>query len=236
MPLPAPPAPIGTAQDRAHDLRNLFAVISSSTHLLQDRATSDGQAMLLHAIDRAASCGAAIAGDILAGIDDGMPRRADLNSVVADLQPILTGLLGPRHRLRLDLCADALPLALDAPGLDNVLVELVLNARRALATRGCVTVRTRRVGARSWLLVADDGHGVPRAQWPRLKQRDRRPQGLPRIARWLATVQGHLHWRSRPAAGTVVAIDLPLALGRRNGRKTTRLETREDSHGSAFAA
>ncbi|MBY8827379.1 ATP-binding protein [Hephaestia mangrovi] len=211
-PIKTPPRDDVRIHDYVHDLGNLFAVISSGAHVLQDRARSDEQALLLHAIDRAAACGADIVRAALVRASRETPRRLDLNSAIADLQPALAMVLGLGARLTLDLCADPLPLAADEHEVDSAVIELALNARRALDVSGRVIIRTRRVGARAWLLIADDGHGVARPRWPSIGAADGRPHGLPRIERWLTDVHGRLHWRSSAGVGTVVALDLPLRI------------------------
>jgi signal transduction histidine kinase len=232
------PADDTRAHDYIHDLGNLFAVISSGVHLLQDRARTDEDALLLHAIDSAAACGGDIARVALVRTAGGVPPRLDLNSAIADLQPALAMTLGLATRLTLDLCADPLPVAIDEHEIDSAILELALNASRALKTSGGVTIRTRRVGARAWLLIADDGHGVARALWPRLGRSDHRPHGLPRVERWLRQVHGRLHWRSSAGSGTVVALDLPLRItlgGDRHARHRQRIEGAKHAHHSVAA-
>lgn len=204
------------------DLRNLFAVIASGVHLLQDRARSDEQALLLHAIDSAATCGGDIARVALAQTDRRTPRGIDINSALADLEPALAMTLGIGRRLKLDLCADPLPLAAKEHEIQSVVIELALNASRVVRAGGGVTIRTRRIGSHAWLLVADNGRGLARTQWPRFDAADRCPHGLPRIERWLRDVHGRLHWRSSAGAGTVVALDLPLRIALHDERRQTR--------------
>jgi two-component sensor histidine kinase len=222
-------------QDRVHDLRNLFSVVASSVHLLQDRAASDQEAQLLHAIDRAAHEGGEIAGEMLGREHPASRRRLDLNTIIADLEPVLAGMLGAQVDFTLDLCPDALPMAIDPRGIENALLELVLNARRALPGRGIVTIRSRRIGARAWLIVADNGRGVARPDWPIARHANGRPGGLPRIDRWLRTVNGRRHWRSTPGTGTVTALDLPLRMTIPSTRPIDRPPA-EVAHAHAVAA
>jgi hypothetical protein len=222
-------------QDRVHDLRNLFSVVASSVHLLQDRAATDQEALLLHAIDRAAHEGGEIAGEMLGREHPASRRRLDLNTVVADLEPVLAGMLGAQVQFRLDLCSDALPMGIDPRGIENALLELVLNARRALPGHGKVTIRSRRIGPRAWLIVADNGRGVARADWPVARHANGRPGGLPRIDRWLVTVHGRRHWRSTPGSGTITALDLPLRITLPSTRSIQRLHP-EPNRARAVAA
>lgn len=198
--------------DRLHDLRNLLAVISSSVHLLRDGPLSDQQAMLLHAVDRSAMRGGEVVDRLLGRGDACSTRKVDLNSVIVDLQPVFAGLLGSRGRFESDLCSDPLPLSVDLDGFENVLLELVANARRAFGVGydRQVKIRSRRVGNSAWLFVADNGCGVDGFQQPSFNATNDQLHGLPRIARWLRGVHGHIHWRSAADKGTAVAIVLPL--------------------------
>jgi len=223
--------------DRLHDLRNLLAVISSSVHLLRDGPTSDQQAMLLHAVDRSALRGGGIVDRLLGRDQARPPAKLDLNSVVADLQPVFAGLLGSRARLKLELCSDPLPLSVALEELENVLLELVVNAGRALGPHGQVRIRSRRIGARAWLTVADNGDGVARARRPCLQSANDRSHGLPRIARWLRDVHGRLHWRSAAGIGTVATIVLPLrvSLRSRDIERAEHMEVENDAANRAAA-
>lgn len=214
--------------DRLHDLRNLLAVISSSVHLLRDGPLSDQQAMLLHAVDRSAMRGGDVVDRLLGRGEAGGPAKLDLNSVLVDLGPVFAGLLGSRGSFEFDLCSDPLPLSADLGDLENVLLELVVNARRAfgLGSTFQVTIRSRRVGERAWLFVADNGRGIDRFPYPSLHAANGHLHGLSRIARWVRGVHGHIHWRSAAGRGTVVAIVLPLRVGLRSG-DTNRIEQLE---------
>lgn len=218
--------------DRLHDLRNLLAVISSSVHLLRDGPLSDQQAMLVHAVDRSAMRGGEAVDRLLGRGKARSPAKIDLNSVIVDLQPVFVGLLGSRGRFEFDLCSNPLPLSADLDDLENVLLELVVNAGRAFGagSNRQVTIRSRRVGNRAWLFVADNGRGATGFQRPSLHTANGRLHGLPRIARWLRGVHGHIHWRSAADKGTAVAIVLPLRVSLRgDGRSTGSLEIGNDA-------
>jgi len=219
--------------DQLHDLRNLLAVISSSVHLLRDGPLSDQQAMLLHAVDRSAMRGGEVVDRLLGRGKARSPAKIDLNSVILDLQPVFAGLLGSRGRFEFDLCSSPLPLSADLDDLENVLLELVVNARRAFgAGFNCqVTVRSRRVGNRAWLFVADNGRGVAGFRRPSLHAANAHLHGLPRIGRWLRGVHGRIHWRSATGRGTVVALVLPLRVSLRSidASETEQLEIGNDA-------
>lgn len=219
--------------DRLHDLRNLLAVISSSVHLLRDGALSDQQAMLLYAADRSAMRGGDVVDRLLGRSGVRSPARIDLNSAIIDLQPVFAGLLGSQGRFTLDLCSDPLPLCVDRDDLENMLIELVVNARRAIVSgaRCQVTIRSRRAGNRAWLSVADNGVGIARTTLQASRSANDHLHGLPRIGRWLTDVHGRLRWRSASGRGTVVSVILPLRVSLRTAEavEINQMEVGNDS-------
>ena len=72
------------------------------------------------------------------------PRPLDLNQHLGELQHTLGRLLGEEMRIDLQL-GDGLPLINADPGnIDQITINLCLNARDAMASGGTVTIRTRK--------------------------------------------------------------------------------------------
>ncbi len=67
-----------------------------------------------------------------------------------------------------DLAGDLPPLQADPAQLNQVLVNLVVNAIQATDSGGRVTVRTRASDGHLLLEVGDTGHGIPTDQQPRI--------------------------------------------------------------------
>jgi CheY-like chemotaxis protein len=70
------------------------------------------------------------------------PQVLSVNHVVGDMEKMLRRSLGEDNVLELDLAADAGEVRADRGQLEQVLLNLVLNARDALVGRGRVTVHT----------------------------------------------------------------------------------------------
>nr|MCU0624085.1 ATP-binding protein [Gemmatimonadaceae bacterium] len=68
---------------------------------------------------------------------------ADLSRVVRDVQGLLTRLLGPAVRLDPDLASTLPPVDLDQSQIEQVLVNLAVNARDAMPHGGTLQLRTR---------------------------------------------------------------------------------------------
>jgi CheY-like chemotaxis protein len=79
----------------------------------------------------------------------------DVNAAVRGADRMLQDLLGDRVDLALDLGADLRSIRMDPAQLDQILIELVVNARDAIAEGGRVTIETLNVG------VADLDETVP---------------------------------------------------------------------------
>lgn len=95
----------------------------------------------------------------------------DVNAVLDDLAPVLTGVLGEDIRVEWDPSRSPVPVLLGREQLGQLVVNLALNARDAMPDGGRLTVVTRRVdlsdtaalpGPGSWVVItlADNGHGM----------------------------------------------------------------------------
>ena len=129
----------------AHDFNNLLTVIQgyASLQLARVPAGSDIAESFGHiatAADRAAS----ITRQLLAFSRKQimMPRLLDLNERLAALEPILRPLLGAHIALRFDLAPDLPQLHADASNLDQIILNLTLNARDALPQDGSILIQS----------------------------------------------------------------------------------------------
>jgi len=129
----------------AHDFNNLLTVIQGYTQLLQATQTpgSMGQEALgkiIGAIQRAAQLTSQLL--TFSRKQVAQPKSVDLNKVVTNVSGMLQPLLGENVRLKWQP-ASALPAILaDAAMLEQVLVNLAVNARDAMPRGGDLIVRT----------------------------------------------------------------------------------------------
>ncbi|GLC25232.1 ATP-binding protein [Roseisolibacter agri] len=218
----------------AHDFNNLLTVITSYAELLQaDAAAGAANPDDAAEIRRAASAAAALARRLVAFSrhQPVVPRRIDLGATVRDAQRLLEPIVGERAELTLDV-APGLPSVLADPGqIEQVLLNLVVNARDALAADdrdARIVVRTgrrdvdaadvRRVlgaegapGRYVTLAVEDSGVGIDEATLARIFEpffTTKAPDQGTGLG--LAVVHGIV----RQAGGVVVAESVP-------GRGTT---------------
>jgi two-component system cell cycle sensor histidine kinase/response regulator CckA len=141
----------------AHDFNNLLTIIQNYTELAR-RSAPDGTpahrhlGQVLAATDRATR----LTRQLLA-----MSRRqvvrdelVDLRRLVVDMAALAQGLLGEGVQTELDLAPDTPAIRLDPYELDQVLVNLMVNARDAMPGGGTVTIRSRRVHLATTTLVS----------------------------------------------------------------------------------
>ncbi len=85
----------------------------------------------------------------------------DLHEVVRETQLLLGRVLGVQVRLELDLAPVLPPVLGDRVQLEQVLVNLVMNARDAMPKGGTIRISTRADASGVDLCVSDEGVGMP---------------------------------------------------------------------------
>jgi len=129
----------------AHDFNNLLSVINGYCEILRSRpGIGPHVAREIGEIHRAGLHAAGLVRQLLAfsrrqAID---PKVVSLNQLVRENADILAKLLQPEKTLVLALQAGADHVRIDAAQIQQVLLNLTLNARDALAPGGRVTLRT----------------------------------------------------------------------------------------------
>jgi len=96
-------------------------------------------------------------------------KRLDLNELVRHTGSLVERLLGGRIRLELELAPDLAPVLGDHVSLEQVLMNLAVNARDAMPKGGRLQVTTRPfASAEICLAVKDSGTGIPEQVLPRI--------------------------------------------------------------------
>jgi signal transduction histidine kinase len=131
----------------AHDFNNLLTVLTTYTQFVfedlpPESETRDDVVIMQDAIRRAASLVARL-------LDFGRDREpnlepVDLAPVVRDIVALLTRTLGEHIRVRLDVEGDAMPVRADRTQLEQVLLNLAVNARDAMPEGGSLSLRLSR--------------------------------------------------------------------------------------------
>ena len=132
----------------AHDFNNLLTVINGYGHMMLD-ALRPGDRLHSHAeqIVKAGNQAAALTMQLLAFSRRQMiqPKPVDLNHVITDLEKMLRRVIGEDIALYTLLSPDLAPIKADANQMEQVLINLVANARDAMPHGGALTVATKNI-------------------------------------------------------------------------------------------
>jgi PAS domain S-box-containing protein len=151
----------------AHDFNNLITVIMAAAQMLQWRTAgrTDVRGYVDNIVD-AAQRGAALSRRLLAfsrqqAVD---AKAVDCRAVMTELEKMVRSVVGEQIAVTLDTGTDPCVVLADQGQLEQVLLNMVLNARDAMPTGGTLTLRTRPSTARpgAWVAVtiADTGVGM----------------------------------------------------------------------------
>jgi two-component system cell cycle sensor histidine kinase/response regulator CckA len=133
----------------AHDFNNLLMVISGYTEVIL--ATLDANHPLLEkgrAIQQAADRATTLTRQLLAFSRKQLLelKVVDVNAIVQDMERLLRPLIGEDVELTTILAPDAVCTRADAGQLEQVLMNLVVNAKDAMPTGGKLTIQTQNIG------------------------------------------------------------------------------------------
>ena len=159
----------------AHDFNNLLTVISGFTQLALTTTPEDAPARadLVQVKDAAHRAGALTAQLLAFGRRQVLqPRVLDLNDAVRQVETMLRHVLGGGVELRTELAARLPRIHADPGQLEQVLMNLAINARDAMPDGGVLTIATEEApgpdGAGVALVVSDNGTGMDEATRARI--------------------------------------------------------------------
>jgi two-component system, cell cycle sensor histidine kinase and response regulator CckA len=222
----------------AHDFNNLLAAIQCNVHLLRDSGEKDPDddeslAEILEAVTR----GAGLTRQLLtfARAGKGSSDPVDVASTVRSLEPMLRRLVTKNAVLR--VITDEAPVTseVDTTQLEQVVVNLALNARDAMPDGGSLTIEARTVeraaeahlapveappGRYAMLRVTDTGTGMDEATRARVFEPffTTKPQGkgtglgLSTVYAIVRQSRGYLGVESAPGVGSAFTILLPASV------------------------
>ncbi len=132
----------------AHDFNNLLTVIRGRCELAAGRAEGNAQVLADLGFIRVASDRAArLTRQLLtfSRRDVSRPRVLDINLVIEEMESLLRSVVGDSVSIQLDLGRDVGPVMVDPAHVEQVIVNLAVNARDAMEGGGEVRLETRRM-------------------------------------------------------------------------------------------
>jgi PAS domain S-box-containing protein len=233
----------------AHDFNNLLTIITVHSGFLLDSLDERevGSRADVDAIEQAAQRAAVLTRRLLAfGRKQVLqPRIVDLNSIVVDTNKMLRRLIGDDVEVVTELSSDLGDVQADPGQIEQVLVNLALNARDAMSGAGRLTISTGNVdpeqvpaddaaGPFVVLSVTDSGHGMDAATRARIfepffttKASAGTGLGLASVYGIVAQSGGFIDVMSAPDEGTTMAVYLPrVARKRSDAGEPVALSTR----------
>jgi PAS domain S-box-containing protein len=178
---------IGTlAGGIAHDFNNLLTAILGNTQLALDGFAAGGpDRELLDEIEQAARRAAALTNQLLAfSRRQRLERQViDLNATMSELLNMLRRIIGEDVEIQLDLAPESPAVFADPSQVQQVLMNLAINARDAMPAGGRLRIATRSVqldtadsqtspwarpGLYAQIVVSDDGAGIDEATQQRI--------------------------------------------------------------------
>jgi PAS domain S-box-containing protein len=214
----------------AHDFNNLLTIITGYGQLvLNNLGPTDPNRDSVEQIVRAGERAGALTGQLLSFSRRQalQPKVLDLNELVTGLGAMLRRLIGEDIDLRLALSAGLGRVSADPGQIEQVLMNLVVNARDAMPDGGAVTIETAnaeadegasgRPGPRILLAVSDTGAGMDERTKERLFEPFFTTKGAGKgtglgLSTVLAIVKqsgGGVQVQSEPGRGTSVKVYLP---------------------------
>ena len=151
----------------AHEVNTPLTGISSFAQMLLEGADpNDPKTRLLEKIESQTFRAAKIVNGLLTlsrpGTADGERTRMDLNTVITDVMSLLEHQFGISSiKIRRELWAAPVPVSGIEHQLQQVFLNLFLNARDAMPSGGWLTASTRIEDGQAVAEVADTGSGIP---------------------------------------------------------------------------
>ena len=219
----------------AHDFNNLLTIMTCVSESLMEGFDPDHPAFgMAEKVHRAARSGANLTRQLLAfGRKQVLiPKVAQLNLVIRNFQKMLIRLIGADIEFLVQLQEDLGLIRADTGQLEQVIINLVVNARDAMPAGGTLRIRTfnaqvqaedlqglpeARSGAFSVMEVSDTGHGIAEDILPNIfdpffttKDETRGTGlGLSTVYGIVQQTGGFLTVHSQPDQGSTFSIYLP---------------------------
>jgi signal transduction histidine kinase len=203
----------------AHDFNNvLTAIMSASYELRELHPSADNEQAILDDLDGAVRRASLLTRQLLTFGRRAVtaPALVDLKQLVSELAPMLRRLVGSQYSLKVELPKEPVSVLGSLSQLEQVLLNLVVNARDAMPDGGPIEVRLVVSGGLARLSVSDvgcgmDEHTLRYAFQPFFTtKRDGTGLGLATVADVAEKLNGKVEVDSRRDEGTQVRFCVPI--------------------------
>ncbi len=218
----------------AHDFNNLLAVILNYADFLIEGAADEDTRRDLNELRAAAERGAQLTQQLLLFTRRGVtqPKVFELDDHILELEPLLLRTIGEDVTLDTELGAAGAWVRLDPSELDQIVMNLSINARQAMPDGGTLTIRTGVIenvagesaedselpsGRYLAITVSDTGIGMASATADRAiepfftTKGSGTGLGLATVYGAATTAGGSMRIESEEGSGTAIRILLPVA-------------------------
>jgi len=220
----------------AHDLNNLLTPILGYSEMLREETAADDPARAsLNAIVNAGMRARDLVHQLLAFSRKQVLeyKRTDLNRIVAGFESLLRRTIPEDIRLEVIPSSTGLPITVDVGQIEQVILNLAVNAADAMPDGGTITIETAAVhldeayaearngvepGAYALVAVSDTGHGMDEETLARVFEPFFSTKGEGGTGLGLATCYGivkqhggNIWTYSEPGKGATFKVYLPLA-------------------------
>lgn len=224
----------------AHDFNNVLLVVSGSVETAEAVLESPEEARTelreaMAAVRQGMNLTARLVSIVRPQESRSRDSRATVDTVVRECSPVLTRAVGPDRTLRIEPSADGVTTPIDPTEIEQLMLNLVVNARDATPAGGMITLRTaleevdqpRRVhdgtlasGRYVRLSVDDNGTGIPADVLPHIldpffstkRETGGSGIGLATVSQIVVAAGGHIDVKSSLGNGTRFDLFLPVAV------------------------
>ncbi len=230
----------------AHDFNNLLTpIISYSDMILGRMSPDDPSYQELDEVRKAGFRASALTRQLLAFSRKQVlqPKVTDLNGLITEATKLLRSLIGEDVSLTLALAPSLRPVLVDPNQVEQVLMNLAVNARDAMPRGGTLTIETMNVdlgseyaashaevmpGPFAMVAVSDTGTGMSKETLAHVfepffttKERGKGTGlGLPTVHGIVKQSRGHVWVYSEIGRGTTFKLYFPEAMGKSKERST----------------
>jgi PAS domain S-box-containing protein len=231
----------------AHDFNNVLGIINACTEFLRDRIDPEAEpALYVENIRRAIERGSALTRQLLAFSRRQVvqPVLLDLNDRLKDISKLLRPLMGDDVQISISPRSRSAVVEADPGQIDQIIVNLAVNARDAMPRGGKFILETDNVeidqtfaeqhqplnpGKYVMLAVSDDGSGMDKATLSRIfepffttKEAGKGTGlGLATVYGIVQQSGGHIWVYSEAGQGTTFKVYLPAAEHKMGSRSST---------------